>query len=180
MELQIDGQNAVVHDDLRAVIADRLEKLNARHGDIMHARVSLVKSSHHQQGSDEVRIFLSMNRRKVLQASKMGKTLEDAVGNAFEALTRELAEYRNKRRELDKQRLKTAKVGPRLTGKVVEIVIDKGYGYIDIGEEEEVRFSRQTVVGEAFDGITEGMAVEVDVIEADQGFEATRVVPLQT
>jgi ribosomal subunit interface protein len=180
MELQIDGQNVAIHDDLRAVIADRLEKLNARHGDIIHARVSLIKSSHHQQGSDEVRIFLSMNRRKALQASKMGKTLEDAVSNAFEALTRELSEYRNKRRELDKQRLKTAKVGPRLMGKVVELFVDKGYGYIDVGEDEDVRFSRQTVVGEAFDSIAEGMSVEVDVIEADQGLEATRVVPLQT
>jgi cold shock CspA family protein len=110
----------------------------------------------------------------------MGKTLEDAVGNAFEALTRELSEYRRKRRELDKQRLKTARVGPRVMGKVVEIVVDKGYGFIDIGEDEEVRFARQTVVGEAFESITEGMAVEVDVIEADQGYEATRVVPLQT
>jgi ribosomal subunit interface protein len=178
MELQIEGQNVDIHDDLRAAIADRLEKLNARHGDIIHARVSLIKSSHHQHGSDEVRIFLSMNRRKALQASKMGKTLEDAVGNTFEALTRELAEYRNKRRELNKQRLKTAKVGPRLMGKVVEIAVNKGYGYIDIGVEEEVHFSRQTVVGEAFDNITEGMSVEVDVVEADQGLEATRVVPL--
>ena len=178
MELQIEGQNVDIHDDLRAVIADRLEKLNARHGDIIHARVSLIKSSHHQHGSDEVRIFLSMNRRKALQASKMGKTLEDAVGNTFEALTRELAEYRNKRRELNKQRLKTAKVGPRLMGKVVEIAVNKGYGYIDIGAEEEVHFSRHTVVGETFDSITEGMSVEVDVVEADQGLEATRVVPL--
>lgn len=180
MELQIDGQNIVVHDEFRTMITDRLEKLNAHHGDIIHARVSLVKSSHHQQGSDEVRIFLSMNRRKVLRASKVGKTLEDAAGNTFEALTRELSEYRRKRRELDKQRLKTAKIGPRVSGKVVEIVPDKGYGYIDIGAEEEVRFSRQTVLGEAFDSITEGMAVEVDVIEAAQGYEATRVVPLQT
>jgi ribosomal subunit interface protein len=178
MELQIEGQNVVIHDDLRAVIADRLEKLNARHGDIIHARVSLIKSSHHHQGSDEVRIFLSMNRRKALQASKMGKTLEEAVGNTFEVLTRELAEYRNKRRELNKQRLKTAKVGPRLMGKVVEIAVNKDYGYIDIGADEEVHFSRHTVVGEAFDSITEGMSVEVDVVEADQGLEATRVVPL--
>ncbi len=64
MELQIDGQNVDIHDDLRTMITDRVEKLNTHHGDIIHARVSLVKSSHHQQGSDEVRIFLSMTRRK--------------------------------------------------------------------------------------------------------------------
>jgi cold shock CspA family protein len=75
--------------------------------------------------------------------------------------------------------LKAAKIGPRVSGTVVEIAVDKGYGYIDIGVDEDVRFARQTVVGEAFDSITEGMAVEVDVIEAAQGYEATRVVPLQ-
>ena len=179
MELQIDGQNVDIHDDLRTMITDRVEKLNTHHGDIIHARVSLVKSSHHQQGSDEVRIFLSMTRRKGLRASKKGKTLEEAVGNAFDALTRELSEYRRKRRELDKPRLKAAKIGPRVNGTVVEIALDKGYGYIDIGADEDIRFARQTVVGEAFDSITEGMSVEVDVIEADQGYEATRVVPLQ-
>ena len=49
MELHIEGQRIEVSDDLRTMIADRLEKLNARHGDVIPARVSLVKSHHHQQ-----------------------------------------------------------------------------------------------------------------------------------
>jgi ribosomal subunit interface protein len=179
MELHIEGQNVDIQEELHTLIASRLEKLNARHSDIIAARVVLVKSSHHQQGSDEVRIFLSMTRRKTLQASKMGKTLEEAVNTAFDALTREISEYRRKRRELDKPRLKTARVEPRMVGKVVEVFSDKGYGYIDIGEEEDVRFSRQVVIGETFDGIMAGMSVEVDIVEAGQGYEATRVVPLQ-
>jgi hypothetical protein len=28
-------------------------------------------------------------------------------------------------------------------GKVVEVVVDKGYGYIDIGEDEEVHFVKR-------------------------------------
>ena len=75
MELHIEGQHIEVSDDLRTMIADRLEKLNARHGDVIHARVALVKSHHHQHGSDEARIILSMTRRKVLQAAKVGKTI---------------------------------------------------------------------------------------------------------
>lgn len=179
MELQIDGQHVDVHDDLRETITSRLERLNARHDDIIHARVSLVKSGHHLHGSDEARIFLSMSRRKVLQVTKVGKTLEGAINSAFDALQRELSEYRSRRREVDKQRLKTAKVGPGFTGKISQVFLDEGYGFVDIGEEEEVRFSRQTVVGEAFEAITEGMPVEVDVIEIAYGYEATRVVPLQ-
>jgi ribosomal subunit interface protein len=178
MELQIEGQHIDIHDDLHGLITSRLEKLNARHGDIIHARVSLVKSSHHQHGSDEVRIFLSMNRRKVLQATKVGKTVEEAIGSALDALSRELTDYRRRRRELDKRRLKTAKVGPRVSGKVVEMVPAQGYGFIDIGADEDIRFSRQVVTGDTFDSIAAGDAVQVDIVETPQGYEVTRVVPL--
>ena len=74
--------------------------------------------------------------------------------------------------------MKTAKVGPRLSGNVVQLVTDQGYGFIDIGEDEEIHFVRQAVVGGAFDRLSVGMAVEVDVLEGPDGYEATRVVPL--
>jgi CspA family cold shock protein len=180
MELHIEGQRIEVSDDLRTMIADRLEKLNARHGDVIHARVSLVKSHHHQHGSDEARIILSMTRRKVLQATKVGKTIEEAINSSFDALQHELSHYRGKRRELDKQRLKTAKLGPRLSGKVVQLVTDQGYGFIDIGADEDIYFARQVVMAGTFESLTEGMSVEVDVMEGAEGYEATRVVPLQT
>ena len=180
MELHIEAQHIEVAEDLRTMIADRLDKLNAHHGDVIHARVSLVKSKHHQHGSDEAHIVLSMTRRKVLQAAKVGKTIEEAINSSFDALQRELADYRGKRREVDKQHLKTARVGPRLSGKVVQLVPDQGYGVIDIGEEEEeeVHFVRQAVVGGAFDRLSLDMDVEVDVIEGPDGYEATRVAPL--
>jgi ribosomal subunit interface protein len=179
MELHIEGQHIEVSDDLRTMIADRLEKLTARHGDVIHARVSLVKSNHHQHGSDEVRIILSMTRRKVLQAAKVGKTIEEAIHSSFDALQHELSHYRGKRREFDKQRLQTAKLGPRLSGKVVQLVTDQGYGFIDIGTDEEVHFTRQVVLAGAFESLTEGTSVEVDVTEGPDGYEATRVVSLQ-
>jgi len=178
MELHIEAQHIAVADDLRTMIADRVEKLNAHHGDVMHARVALVKSPHHQHGSDEARIVLSLTRRKVLHATRIGKTIEEAIHSAFEALQRELADYRGKRRELHRQRLKTTRVGPRLAGKVVHLVPDQGYGLVDIGADEEAHFVRHAVVGGAFDRLRVDMAVEVDVIEGPDGYEATRVVPL--
>ena len=178
MELHIEWQHVDVRDALRDSIVERMEKLNEHHEDIMHARVSLIKSNHHQHGSDEARIFLSMSRRKVLQATKVGKTLEEAVGHVLDALHRELTDYRSRRRELDKQRLKTAKIGPRVAGTVVEVFVEHGYGFVDVGEDEPVHFSRQVVLGGAFETIASGMSVEVDVVEVPQGYEATRVVPL--
>jgi ribosomal subunit interface protein len=167
MELHIEGQHIEVSDDLRTTIADRLEKLTAHYGDVIHARISLLKSHHHQHGSDEARILLSMTRRKVLQAARVGKTIEEAIHSAFDAL------------QLDKQRLKDAKVGPRLSGQVVQLVTEQGYGFIDIGADEDVQFTRQAVMAGSFETLTEGMSVEVDVIEGPDGYEATRVVPLQ-
>jgi len=125
-----------------------------------------------------VRLILSMTRRKVLQAAKVGKTIEDAINSAFDALQHELSHYRGKRREVDKQSLKTARLGPRLSGKVVQLVTDQGYGYIDIGADEDVHFTRQVVMVGAFERLTEGMSVEVDVMEGSEGYEATRVVLL--
>ena len=151
MELHIEGQHIEVSDDLRTMIADRLEKLNAHHGDVIHARVSLVKSHHHQHGSDEARIILSMTRRKVLQAAKVGKTIEEAINSAFDALQHELSHYRGKRRELDKQRLKMPRLDHGCPGQVVQLVTDQGYGFIDIGADEDVHFTRQVVMAGAFE-----------------------------
>jgi len=178
MELQIDAQHLDIADDLRVTITNRLEKLNARHGDIIHARVSLVKSHHHQHGSDEARISLALPRRKILQAVKVGKTVEDAVSNALAAVQRELTDYRDKRRELDKQQLKTAKVGPRMSGTVVQVAHHEGYGYVDIGADEEVHFLRHAVLGTPFEHIVEGTTVEIDVVQGASGYEASRVVLL--
>jgi ribosomal subunit interface protein len=178
MELQIDGQQIDVTEDLRIMITDHMEKLNTHHEDIIHARVSLVKSTHHQQGSDEARIILAMTRRKHLQATRVGKTVEDAFGNAIDALHRELAAYRGKRREIDKPRLKTAKAGPQLSGIIVQIFPEQGYGFVDLGLDEEVHFLRQAVVGDAFESLTEGMPVDVDVVENAGKYQAVRVAPL--
>lgn len=178
MEIQIEAQHADIHQTLLDVVTERLEKMNTHHSDIIRARVSLVKSVHHQHGSDEARIFLSMSRRKVIQAAKVGKTIEEALLNTLDALHRELTDYRDKRRDLDKQRLQAAKLGPRVIGTVTEVFTDKGYGFVDIGEVEAVRFSRRVVVGDAFDHISDGMAVEVDIVEDGSGYEATRLVPL--
>lgn len=178
MELHIEGQNIDVQPDLRITITQRLEKLNANHGDIIHARVALVKSVHHQHGSDEARISLSMNRRKVLRVAKVGKTLENAVSNALDALQRELFSYRDKRRELDKPRLKSAKVGPQVIGTVAQVFPEQGYGWVDIGADEDVLFLRQVVVGDTFESLIEGTSVQLDVIDGPNGYEATRIVPL--
>jgi cold shock CspA family protein len=113
-----------------------------------------------------------------LQAAKVGKTVEEAIDSALDALQRELSDYRQKRRDFNKQQLKTAKVGPRLSGKIVAVALAQGYGFVDIGADEEVHFLRQAVVGGAFEHITEGMAVEVDVIESPAGYQATRLVAL--
>ncbi len=178
MELHIEGQNVEVWAEMRDMIAQRLEKLDTHHGDIIHARVALVKSVHHQHGSDEARISLSMNRRKVLRVAKVGKTLESAVSDALETVQRELSSYRAKRRERSKPRLQTAPEVAQATGTVARVFSEQGYGWVDIGEDEDVHFLRQVVVGNAFDSIAEGASVEVELTDGPNGYEATRVVPL--
>jgi cold shock CspA family protein len=60
----------------------------------------------------------------------------------------------------------------------VQVALDQGYGFVDLGDDEEVHFLRQAVAGGSFEELVEGMAVEVDVMETPAGYQATRIVPL--
>ena len=94
MDIHIDTQHFNIHDDLRAAVTASLEKLNAHGITTSSTRACRsVKSTHHQHGSDEARFMLSMARRKLIQASKVGKDIDDAVHNALQALTRELSDF---------------------------------------------------------------------------------------
>ena len=60
MDLQIEGQHTEVASDVHSWIAEHLEALDAPYHDILHGRVTLVKSARHRHGSDEARVVLTL------------------------------------------------------------------------------------------------------------------------
>jgi ribosome-associated translation inhibitor RaiA len=74
VQVSIEGQHTEIQPELRTTITEHLEGRNAQHDDIIHARVALDKDTHHQQGTDAVRVTLSLPG-KMLTAKKTATTL---------------------------------------------------------------------------------------------------------
>jgi cold shock CspA family protein/ribosome-associated translation inhibitor RaiA len=170
MELHIEAQQTNIEPGVRAWITQRLEELNTPHADILHARVTLVKQTHHQQGSDEVRVFLTLPGT-TLSATRTGITLEDALYAVMDVITRELHDVR----VLRQRTVKTP--GPRPRGRISRLFADRGYGFIETESHQEVYFHAHSVHGIPFEKLVVGMAVDLDIEAGHAGPQAARVTP---
>jgi ribosomal subunit interface protein len=170
MQIYIEGQHTDVPPDLRERVTQRLEELNDRHDDIVHARVALDKDTHHQQGAEEVRVTLSL-AGKMLTARKTGTTLYDAVNAALETIERELKEFREQRQEGSQGR------GPRTSGLIVKLFGERQYGFVETETYDEVYFHADAVRGIAFDKLEVGMAMDLEIESGEKGPQAARITP---
>jgi ribosome-associated translation inhibitor RaiA/cold shock CspA family protein len=170
MEIQIEGLHTDVEPGLEAWIAQRLEELNTPHDDITHARVTLVKHERHQKGSDEARVFLTLPG-KTLSATQTGDTLDDALYQVLDAITRELHDFRTIRQ-------RTVKApGPRPRGRIARLFVDRGYGFITTESHREIYFHANSVHGIPFAELQVGMTVDLDIEPGHAGPQASWVMP---
>jgi ribosomal subunit interface protein len=170
MQVYIEGQHTDIQPDLREIITQRLEVLNAQHDDILHARVALDKDTRHQQGADEVRVFLSLPG-KMLTAKKTATSLYDAANAALGTVERQLKEFRDQRRGVVKE------PGPRIRGRVVRVFRDRGYGFVETETAQEVYFHANAVHGLPFEKIEVGMAMDLEIEAGEKGPQASRITP---
>jgi ribosomal subunit interface protein len=170
MQVYIEGQHTEVQPELREMIAQRLEELNAQHDDIIHARVALDKDTHHQLGTDQVRVILSLPG-KMLTAKKTAATLYDAANAALETVERELREFRDQRRGVVNE------PGPRIRGRIARVFRDRGYGFVETETSQEVYFHANAVHGIPFEELAVGMAMELEIEAGEKGPQAARLTP---
>jgi cold shock CspA family protein/ribosome-associated translation inhibitor RaiA len=170
MELHIDEQHADVGTEVRAWITQRLEALNTLHADIVHARVTLVKQTHHQQGSDEALVFLTLPG-KTLSATRTDDTLDEAIYKVMDVITRALHDFRSMRQRT----VKTP--GPRPRGRIVRLFPDRGYGFIETESHRDVYFHAHAVHSLPFEQLSVGMLVDLYIEAGHAGPQATRVTP---
>jgi cold shock CspA family protein/ribosome-associated translation inhibitor RaiA len=168
MEVRIEGRHTQVAPDVQALIRQRLEELNTPHADILHARVTLVKHERHQHGSDEVHMFVTLSG-KALSVTRTGDTLDDALYQALQVMSRELHDFRSIRQGT----VKTP--GPRPRGRIARLFPERGYGFIETESHREVYFHANAVHGLPFERLAVGMTVELDVEAGHAGPQASRV-----
>ena len=170
MDVQIEGHHTQVGPDVQAWISQRLEALNAPYQDIVHARVTLVKHERHHKGSDEAHVFVTLSG-KTLSATRTGNTLDEALSEALDVITRQLREFRTIRQHA----VKTHSPHPR--GRIVRLFSDRGYGFIELESHREVYFHAHSIHNMPFEALEVGMLVDLDIEVGHAGPQASRVMP---
>jgi cold shock CspA family protein/ribosome-associated translation inhibitor RaiA len=170
MDLEISAQHTEVHPRWREMIERHLAKLNGQATRMVRMHVTLVHSTHHLRGNEEVRILASLPGH-TLRVQKARANMGDAIHAAFAALQRELES------DIAHRRSPTREYGPRFSGVISQLFAARGYGFIRTPEEQEIYFHRDALHNLSFADLHEGLAVEFDVEHGTKGPQAARVYP---
>jgi cold shock CspA family protein/ribosome-associated translation inhibitor RaiA len=171
MDLEISAQHTEVHPRWRQMIDRHLTKLNGKGAPFLRLHVTLVHSTHHLRGSEEVRLLATMPRR-TLRVQKKRANMGDAIHAAFSALTKELES------DAAHRRLPSRSYGPHFIGVISQLFAARDYGFIRTAEAQEVYFHRDALHHLAFTELREGQEVQFDVEQGDKGPQASRVYPV--
>ncbi|MBI3802653.1 MAG: HPF/RaiA family ribosome-associated protein [Nitrospirae bacterium] len=170
MDIKIEWQHSKPSPYWNEVIQDQFNRLKQGRQKITHARITLRKSQHHLNGSEEATVVLAVPG-KTLTANKTGETIGDAINEVFSAIGQELQRYRGKKEQIG-QKL-PAESHPH--GVIARLFKESNYGFIQSDGHEDIYFHRNSVHGMAFDELEEGRRVEFEVEEGEEGLQASRV-----
>ncbi len=67
-----------------------------------------------------------------------------------------------------------------MRGKVKWFNNDKGYGFVDYKENEDIFVHYSAIKQDGFKTLSEGQIVEFDLIETEKGLQAVNVVEVET
>lgn len=175
MDLQIESRNVEMTPEWRTEIEDRMDKLQSEHNELIHARVTLTKNTHHRNARNvaEALIVVTLPVRHTISARKGEKTFEEAIRAAFSSIDIELRRYSEKRASTE------IRVPPiPLRGVVCKLFPQEGYGFILQEGGGEVYFHRNAVHGMTFEALADGTEVAFNVEDGVKGPQATTVNPI--
>ncbi|MBI3077913.1 MAG: HPF/RaiA family ribosome-associated protein [Deltaproteobacteria bacterium] len=161
MDLTVEGRHTEVRERWQHLIEKQAQGLARKAPEILHLRVTLIKSPHHLEGAEEVRLVGSIPGDQLV-VSKQKKTMDEAIRAAFAALERMLP------REPGRHGWTVVKEpAPRLRGTVHQLFPEEGFGFVLLDN------GRQT--GLPFEKLAVGTAVAIDLAQGDKGPQASRV-----
>jgi ribosomal subunit interface protein len=171
MDIEIQAQQVVVQPEWRSLIEERLARLAERFPKLIRVHVTFKHGRHHLRGAEEVDIVATCPGATI-RAAKQEEEMRDAVHAALDALERQLATHHEQQRHFGKA------TGARPSGKILRVFTDRGYGFIRTDAGEEVYFHRNSLHELAFDSLTLGLPVELELEQGEQGLQASRVFPV--
>ena len=179
LPLQITFRNMEPSDAVAARIAEKARKLDHFCNRIMACHVVFeAQHQHHYKGNlFHVRIDLTVPDREIVISRDPGQhhAHEDAyvaIRDAFNAARRQLEQYNQKRQQHVKTHV------PPLTGRIIELHPEKGYGRIETADGQLIYFHRNSVLKNNFEQLDIGSEVRFDQEAGDLGPQASTVKPL--
>jgi ribosomal subunit interface protein len=158
-------------DALEAAIRDHAAKLEQFHSNITSCRVTAEQISRHRHQGRQftVRVDVRVPGREIVVSRDHDEDVYVALRDGFDSAKRQIEEVVRERRG----DVKEHEVPQH--GKVVRMLMDEGFGFIETEDGRELYFSRENVVHPLFQHLQIGADVEFIEELAAQGPQAKRV-----
>ena len=176
MKISIESRNVGMTPRWKKEIEERMADLQRGYEDLTHGRVTLTKNPHHKKASTvaEALIVVSLPGRHTFTARKENKTFEEAIREAFQAVSIELRKFREKRANTE---VRTPPIPP-LRGVICKLFPKEQYGFTLKEGGTEVYFHKNALQGLTFRDLEDGTEVMFNIEEGRNGPQATVVCPL--
>jgi ribosomal subunit interface protein len=176
LPLKITFRGLDPSDAIRAKIEERASRLERLHNRITSCRVVVETADKHRHKGHlyRVRVDVVVPRGEVATNRAPTKAQEHqdvyvAIRDAFDATERRLENHVRRARG----DTKSHEAPPH--GRVIKLVPERDFGFIESSDGREVYFHRHAVVDDAFDRLTVGAQVRFAEITGDEGPVASTV-----
>jgi ribosome-associated translation inhibitor RaiA/cold shock CspA family protein len=184
--LHLTFHNLDKSEAIEARVRQKVDHLDQLYPDRLTSCRVAIESPHRRQQKGHpyhIRIFLGVPGGEIAitrdpEVSGSHENMNAAIRDAFDAAERRLKDYIRLHRGDVKTHGLTEK---KLQGRILNILADQSGGFIETAE-GQVYFSRNSVIGAAFDELKLGQPVELAVEREDsaKGLQASTVQLLRT
>jgi ribosomal subunit interface protein len=169
--LQITGRDFELTDAIKQAVRERAEKLDNVYENIITCKVAIEspRRRHEKATFYDVHIDLTVPGEEIVVKRDLNEDLYAAIGEAFDAVQRQVQEFAEKR----KGRVKKHEEIPY--GKIHLLFPDRGYGFIVTAEGREVYFNENSVLNNHFKKLKVGDEVRFVEEMGEKGPQASTV-----
>jgi ribosomal subunit interface protein len=171
LQLQITTRDIPHSEALESHIRQKAEKLETFYPQIMGCRIVVeVPHKHKHQGNlFNVRLDITVPGKELVVTREPNQDVYVALRDAFDAAKRQLEDYGRR------QRGEVKAHAPVLHGKVVRLMPEEGYGFVETAGGQELYFHRENLANNNFEQLEEGSEVQFLEDIGSEGFQAKRV-----
>lgn len=169
--LQITSRDVPHSEALESHIRQKADKLETFYPNIIGCRVVVeIPHKHKHQGRVfDVRLDITVPGKEFVVNREGHEDVYVSLRDAFDAARRQLEDYGRRQRG----DIKTH--APVLHGRVVRLIEEEGYGFIETPDGEELYFHRENLAENNFHRLEEGSEVQFLEDIGSEGFQAKRV-----